>query len=121
MSAATEFTPTGRASARCDVTAHRTSPRPDAECRIRATEFLTAVIGAPPDELQWDDVHHLRGHVHHDGHELVVIAGRDASHEPVVLTVEDWNRVRRDCCDRRVLLSERAIADRRHLEAAFSR
>ena len=93
-----------------------TTIRSEAECRARASEFLTELIGSPPDDLLWDDRHHLQGHGHLSGHELVVIAPRDDDHRTVVLTIEDWDAVRlADTQQRRHLLSTCAIADRNRL------
>lgn len=99
--------------------AHR-SVRPDSECRARASQFLTELIGSPPDDLLWDDTHHLQGHGHLRGRELVVIAPRDDDHKTIVLTAEDWDAVRRASSDqRRELLVSCAIADHKRLVAVF--
>ncbi|MGD9702268.1 MAG: hypothetical protein AB7Q42_13855 [Acidimicrobiia bacterium] len=102
------------------VTSEQRRQQSDAECRARATDFLSAVIGSPPDDLRWDEVHHLQGHAHVDGHELVVIAGRDEAHRPVVLTALDWAEIRRDGHNRRAVLEERAIPNRARLLAALA-
>jgi hypothetical protein len=95
--------------------------QPDFECRAKATEFLTELIGSPPDDLRWDETHHLQGHSHIDGRELVVIAPRDDAHQTVVLTAEDWDAVRRAITDqRRVLLDACAIADHERLVAILT-
>ena len=95
--------------------------RTDIECWARASEFLTELIGSPPDHLLWDDTHHLRGHGHIGGRELIVIAPRDDDHQTVVLTVEDWDAVRRASTDqRRDLLNALAIADHNRLVAVLS-
>ena len=94
--------------------------RPDGDCRAHAGEFLNALIGAPPDDLSWDDTNRLEGHAHLGGRELIVIAGRDATHQPIVLTVEDWGYVRLECCNRGALLAECAITDRLRLAAALA-
>jgi hypothetical protein len=48
--------------------------------------------------------------------ELVVIAARDAAHDPVVLTSPSWDAVRRSPgAHRRGLLDACAITDRTHL------
>jgi hypothetical protein len=100
--------------------AHRTV-RPDIECRAKASEFLTELIGSPPDDLRWDDTYHLRGHGHLHGRELVVIAPRDDDHRTVVLTAEDWDAVRQAGTDqRRDLLDACAIADHNRLVAVLS-
>jgi len=94
--------------------------RSDAECQAEACEFLTELIGSLPADLSWDDTHHLQGHGHLDGHELVVIAPRDDRHHTVVLTAEDWDAVSRASSDqRRALLKKYAIGDHRHLIAAL--
>jgi hypothetical protein len=78
------------------------------------------VIGSQPDDLCWDEVHHLQGHAHVDGQELVVIAARDELRRPVVLVAADWAEIRRNSQNRRSILEERAIADRVHLTAALA-
>ena len=90
------------------------------ESRTRARAFLTTVIGSQPDDLCWDEVHHLQGHAHVDGQELVVIAARDELHRPVVLIAADWAEIRRNAQNRRTILAERAIADRAQLTAALA-
>ena len=95
--------------------------RPDIECWARASEFLTELIGSPPDDLRWDDTHRLRGHGHLHGRELIVIAPRDDDHQTVVLTAEDWDAVRRASTDqRRDLLNSCAITDNSRLVAVLS-
>ena len=65
--------------------------------------------------------HHLQGHSHFHGRELVVIAPRDEDHQTVVLTAEDWDAVRRANTDqRRDLLDACAIADHKRLVAVMS-
>jgi hypothetical protein len=95
--------------------------RPDVECRARASEFVSELIGSPLDDLLWDDTYHLRGHGRLHGHELIVIAPRDDDHHTVVLTAEDWDVVRQASTDqRRDLLESCAIADRDRLVAVLS-
>jgi hypothetical protein len=95
--------------------------RSDVECWARASEFLTELIGSPPDDLLWDDTHHLRGHGHVGGRELVVIAPRDDNHQTIVLTAEDWDTVRRASTDqRRDLLSASAISDHNRLVSVLA-
>jgi hypothetical protein len=95
--------------------------RPDSECWARASEFLTELIGSPPDDLLWDDTHHLQGHGHLHGRELIVIAPRDDDHQTVVLTAEDWDAVRRASTDRRRdLLNACAITDHNRLVTVLS-
>ena len=109
-------TPTTRNSNAADQAA-----RPDIECRAKASEFLTELIGSPPEDLLWDDTHHLQGHSQLHGRELVVIAPRDEYHQTVVLTAEDWDAVRRANTDqRRDLLDACAIADHKRLVAVIS-
>ena len=70
--------------------------------------------------MTWDSTHRLQGHVHLDGHELVVIATRDVSHRPVVLTAPGWDEVRRSSNDQRHdLIQSYAITDRSSLAAAM--
>ena len=100
------------------VNAHRTSR--DRECRARADAFLVELIGARPATVTWDSTHCLQGHVHIGCCELVVIAPRDASHVPMVLTAPDWDAVRRSSGDqRRGLIASWAITDRASLASAL--
>lgn len=99
----------------------RRTIRSETECRARANEFLTELIGSPPEDLVWDDTHHLQGHSHLHGHELVVIAPRDDEHQTVVLTIEDWDAVRIAGAQHvRTLLDACAIADHNRLVAVLS-
>jgi len=63
-----------------------------------ALERLAAVAG---DEclhrVCWDTEHHLQGHVDVAGQHMVLIASRDADHEPLVLSEDDWDALRRGC------------------------
>lgn len=71
-----------------------------------------SLLGTEPDDLCWDATHHLQGHAHVDGHELVVIASRDEQHHVVVLTPQDWDEIRRaPAAERSALLRRCAIAD----------
>ncbi|MCU1360533.1 MAG: hypothetical protein JWN99_1822 [Ilumatobacteraceae bacterium] len=84
--------------------------RPDSDCQNSAGEYLRDLIGAPPDDLLWDDVHHLQGHARCSGREIIVIAARDSAHEPLVVTVEDWDTIRHSFGrDRGELLRNSAI------------
>jgi hypothetical protein len=70
------------------------------------------LLGSAPDDLCWDETHHLQGHAHVDGRELVVIASRDEEHHVLVLTPADWDEIRRARRDERAdLLRRCAIAD----------
>ncbi len=69
--------------------------RDDSECQTAARRYLQDLMGMPPDDLVWDIDHHLQGHAHCAGHEIVVIASRDTLHQPVVLTPQDWDAIRR--------------------------
>jgi hypothetical protein len=94
----------------------------DTECWAKANEFLTELIGSPPDELLWDHDHRLQGHSHIRGCELVVIAPRDDDHHAVVLTAEDWDVVRRSGGpERRRLLNAYAISNHDQLERVLRR
>ena len=94
--------------------------RSDSESQAVASEFLAELIGSAPDDLEWDDTHHLQGHGHLDGHELVVIAPRDDQHRTIVLIAEDWDAVRRASADQRHgLLEACAIADHNRLVAVL--
>ena len=71
-----------------------------------------SLLGTEPDDLCWDATHHLQGHAHVDGHELVVIASRDEDHRVVVLTPDDWDEIRRaPTGERGALLRRCSIAD----------
>jgi hypothetical protein len=75
-----------------------------------------SLLGFAPDDLCWDTTHHLQGHAHVDGRELVVIATRDNEHHVLVLTPEDWADIRRAHPDqRRELVRRCAIEDRERL------
>jgi hypothetical protein len=102
-------------TAATNATSQKTSA--DSECRARAYAFLLELIGVRPHTITWDSTHCLQGHVHIGTCELVVIAARDAAHDPVVLTSPSWDAVRRSPgAQRRGLLSACAITDRAHLE-----
>jgi hypothetical protein len=66
----------------------------DARAHARAHDRLVAVVGCDC-EIRWDADHCLQGHVDLDGSHLVVIAGRDDAHEPLVLTEDEWDAMRR--------------------------
>jgi hypothetical protein len=88
----------------------RNARRDDDECQASASQFLRELIGAEPDDLLWDVEHHLQGHAHWSGREIIVIASRDDSHRPVVLTAEDWDTIRHSFgYDRGELLRRSAI------------
>jgi hypothetical protein len=96
--------------------------RPDTECWAFAVEFLTNVIGTPPDGLWWDTCHPLRGRLSVRGLEFVVIAPRDTQHKSLVLTAFDWDEIHRLCShERSALLVERAITNHERLEAVLAR
>ncbi len=95
--------------------------RDDAECQTDASRFLAEVMHADPDDLCWDDVHHLQGHAHCAGGPLVVIASRDDSHRTLVLTLEDWESIRRsDNRDRPSMLRACAIESHARLLEAIA-
>jgi len=88
--------------------------------QARAYDFLVRLTGSRPETLTWDSTHRLQGHVHMAGHELVVIATRDATHRPVVLTAPGWDEVRRSSNEQRHdLIQSYAITDRSGLVAAM--
>jgi hypothetical protein len=98
------------------ITADVDGRRGDDECQASAGAFLRELIGAAPEHLVWDGNHHLQGHAHCGGRELVLIASRDASHRPVVMTVEDWDTIRHSFgCDRAQLLRSSSIESRGRL------
>jgi hypothetical protein len=89
-------------------------------CQARAYDFLVRLAGTRPETLTWDSTHRLQGHAHLGDHELVVIATRNASQRPVVLTEPGWDAVRRSCDDqRRDLIEHFAITERSALIAAL--
>jgi hypothetical protein len=91
------------------------------QCRARAYAYLAGLIGNRPHTVIWDSTHCLQGHVHVGLSALVVIAPRDASHEPVVLTEPSWAAVRR--CpgeERRNLIRSCAITDSSRLASALT-
>ena len=93
---------------------------PDHECRARAYAYLVELIGDRPETLTWDSTHRLQGHVHVGCCDLVVIAPRDALHEPLVLTASSWDAVRRSSAgQRRELLDTCAITDQSALASVL--
>ena len=82
----------------------RVGRREDVECQAAAGEYLRALIGAAPDDLVWDAYHHLQGHAHCAGREVILIAARDLEHCPLVLTPQDWNGIRRTSGEERIEL-----------------
>jgi hypothetical protein len=90
-------------------------------CQARAYDFLVRLMGTRPGALTWDSTHRLQGHVHVGDHELVVIATRDATHRPVVLTAPHWDAVRRSADDqRRELISSWSITDHSGLVSSLA-
>jgi len=86
------------------------------KCQARASAYLADIIGARPDTLVWDSTHCLQGHAQLGRLEIVVIATRDASKHPVVLTAPNWDAVRRSQSDeRRELIKSCEITDRSRL------
>jgi hypothetical protein len=70
----------------------------DHEAHARALEHLAALAGADClADVCWDPDHHLQGHVEVAGRHLVVIAARDDTHMPRVLTESDWDALRHGC------------------------
>ncbi len=66
----------------------------DARAHARAHDRLVAAVGCEC-EIHWDTDHCLQGHVDHDGSHLVVIACRDDAHQPLVLSEDEWDALRR--------------------------
>ena len=100
------------------VSARHTSP--DVECRARADVYLNGLLGTSHESVTWDSTYRLQGHLHLGSSELVVIATRDASHPPVVLTAPSWDAVRRSSADqRRGLIQSCAITDHAGLLSAL--
>lgn len=92
----------------------------DRACRSRARAYLAELIGARPQGLTWDCTHRLQGHLHLGNRELVVIAPRDAAHQPVVLPEVGWDAVRRSPSEqRRELLDSWSITDRAGLASVL--
>jgi hypothetical protein len=68
----------------------------DEQAHARALRHLAASVGTDcSDRVCWDPDHHLQGHVDVAGEHLVVIATRDEAHDPMVLTEQDWDALRR--------------------------
>lgn len=68
----------------------------DDHAHQRALERLAAVAGDDcVTRVCWDAEHHLQGHVEVAGQHLVVIACRDDGHDPLVLSEQDWDAIRR--------------------------
>ncbi|WP_420450475.1 hypothetical protein [Ilumatobacter sp.] len=77
---------------------HRIERVDDDEAHERAVEHLVALMGAEcAEEIRWDPRYHLQGHVERGGQHLVVIAARDAEHEPRVMSESDWRELRYGC------------------------
>ena len=67
----------------------------DHEAHERAVRHLVALMGVGcTSSLRWDPEFHLQGHVEVAGEHLVVIAARDADHEPRVLSERAWDELR---------------------------
>jgi hypothetical protein len=66
----------------------------DARAHARAHDRLVAAVGCEC-EIHWDADHCLQGHVDLDGSHLVVIACRDDAHQPLVLSEDEWDALRR--------------------------
>jgi hypothetical protein len=99
----------------------RIGHRNDNECQTSAGQYLTDLIGAPPDDLLWDNDHHLQGHAHCHGREIIVIAARDDQHHALVLSPEDWDVIRHDDGSHRgEMMRECAIDSRSRLLAALA-
>ncbi len=94
----------------------------DDEGQRRARLYLKRILGSTPIDLCWDETHHMQGHVHIADRELVIIAPRDESHEPVVLTAEDWDEIRHAPGEKAGdLVRDRAIHDHDELDEAVVR
>ena len=94
----------------------------DDEGQRRAKVFLKQLLGSTPEDLCWDETHHLQGHMCVDGSDLVVIAPRDERHEPVVLTAQDWDEIRHAPGEKAAdLVRKCAIRDHDDLDAAVVR
>lgn len=68
----------------------------DEQAHALAERLLAEREGGPPGAtVVWDPEHHLQGHVEIDGRHVVLIAPRDHTHEPLVLTESAWDQLRR--------------------------
>jgi hypothetical protein len=77
---------------------HRNRRLDDHEAQARALVHLASLAGTDClADVCWDPDHHLQGHVEVAGRHLVVIAPRDDSHLPLVLTESDWDALRHGC------------------------
>jgi hypothetical protein len=65
----------------------------------RAVQHVADALGlSAPPAVAWDADHHLQGHFEVAGSHMVLIAPRTSDHDPLLLTDEDWDALRRDCC-----------------------
>lgn len=93
----------------------------NAVCHARAERFVTELTDSPVDTIWWDVEHPLRGYVRIFGLELVVIAPRETTRTPFVLTALDWDEVHRAPQDERLHLLRRcAIVDHDALGALLA-
>lgn len=91
------------------------------DCQVEARDFLARLVGRPHSSVCWDPTHQLQGHAVVDGQELILIAPRDAAHEPVVFTAADWDEIQHSPSERRTaLLCSCRITSRRRLRDALA-
>lgn len=68
----------------------------DEQAHREALRHLAACVGTEcAHRVCWDPDHQLQGHVDVDGRHLVLIAPRDDAHDPIVLSEQDWDALRR--------------------------
>jgi hypothetical protein len=73
----------------------------DETAHERAVRHVADALGlSAPPPVAWDVDHHLQGHLDVEGRSMVLIAPRSSDHDPLLLTDEDWDALRRDHCRR---------------------
>ena len=71
----------------------------DDEAHDLAVRHLVGLLGAAtPPPVAWDADHHLQGHLDVAGRHMVLIAPRTPDHQPLLLSDEDWDALRRTHC-----------------------
>jgi hypothetical protein len=95
--------------------------RGDEDAHAAACSVLARLVGSLDAAVCWDSTHHLQGHAVVAGCELVVIAPRDRTHVTIVVTADDWDKIRRASGDQRhALLCTCPITSRRRLREVLA-